>query len=55
MLGLSTHEPHFSLLREEVRFGKAAKRLICAEKKVIQTLIPEENWSLNMLVFKMTN
>ena len=21
MLGLSTHEPHFALLREEVRFG----------------------------------
>jgi len=42
MLGLSTHEPHFSLLREEVRFGKAAKRLICAEKNIIQTLIPEQ-------------
>ena len=43
MLGLSTHEPHFSLLREEVRFGKAAKRLICVEKKVIQTpIIPEK-------------
>ena len=29
MLGLTSHEPHFSLLREEVRFGgrKSKKRL----------------------------
>ncbi|KAK3750242.1 hypothetical protein QZH41_017409 [Actinostola sp. cb2023] len=27
MLGLSSHEPHFSLLREEVRFGKTSKRI----------------------------
>ena len=26
MLGLTTHQPHFSLLREEVRFGRQAKR-----------------------------
>ncbi len=26
MLGLLTHEPHFSLLREEVRFGKSQKK-----------------------------
>ncbi|XP_008193749.1 5'-3' exoribonuclease 1 isoform X2 [Tribolium castaneum] len=26
MLGLCTHDPHFSLLREEVKFGKKAKR-----------------------------
>lgn len=26
MLGLCTHERHFSLLREEVKFGKSAKR-----------------------------
>ena len=26
MLGLVTHEPHFCLLREEVKFGKSAKR-----------------------------
>jgi 5'-3' exoribonuclease 1 len=26
MLGLVTHEPHFCLLREEVRFGPDPKR-----------------------------
>ena len=26
MLGLATHEPHFSLLREEVRFGRQAQK-----------------------------
>jgi 5'-3' exoribonuclease 1 len=26
MLGLCTHDPHFSLLREEVKFGKKSKR-----------------------------
>lgn len=26
MLGLTTHEPHFALLREEVRFGKQAQK-----------------------------
>jgi len=26
MLGLTTHEPHFALLREEVRFGKQTQK-----------------------------
>ena len=26
MLGLATHEPHFSLLREEVRFGRKSQK-----------------------------
>lgn len=26
MLGLATHEPHFSLLREEVRFGRKTQK-----------------------------
>lgn len=36
MLGLTSHEPHFSLLREEVRFGgkKSQKRCVC-EKGVV--------------------
>ncbi|XP_046850575.1 5'-3' exoribonuclease 1-like isoform X2 [Xenia sp. Carnegie-2017] len=27
MLGLTSHDPHFSLLREEIRFGKKEKRI----------------------------
>lgn len=38
MLGLSAHEPHFSLLREEVRFGKAAKRITKPEKTTFHLL-----------------
>ncbi|XP_067051785.1 5'-3' exoribonuclease 1-like isoform X1 [Acropora muricata] len=38
MLGLSSHEPHFSLLREEVRFGKAAKRITKPEKTTFHLL-----------------
>lgn len=36
MLGLATHEPHFSLLREEVRFGGKKdrnKRYACVQGK----------------------
>lgn len=32
MLGLCTHEPHFSLLREEVKFGKKQKRIETPEE-----------------------
>ncbi|XP_051172121.1 5'-3' exoribonuclease 1 isoform X3 [Leptopilina boulardi] len=32
MLGLCTHEPHFSLLREEVVFGKKQKKILTAEE-----------------------
>nr|CAD7567932.1 unnamed protein product [Timema californicum] len=32
MLGLCTHEPHFSLLREEVKFGKNQKRISTPEE-----------------------
>jgi len=31
MLGLCSHEPHFSLLREEVKFGRQAKRQTAAQ------------------------
>jgi len=30
MLGLISHEPHFSLLREEVKFTKSQKRLVAS-------------------------
>lgn len=32
MLGLCSHEPHFSLLREEVKFGKAQKKILTPEE-----------------------
>ena len=38
MLGLTTHEPHFCLLREEVRFGKQAKRLTRPEQQTFHLL-----------------
>ncbi|XP_072036606.1 5'-3' exoribonuclease 1-like [Amphiura filiformis] len=40
MLGLASHEPHFSLLREEVRFGKQAnsKRPTTAEETTFHLL-----------------
>lgn len=31
MLGLLSHEPHFSLLREEVQFGRAKKKVASVE------------------------
>jgi 5'-3' exoribonuclease 1 len=41
MLGLCTHDPHFSLLREEVRFGgrkNAQKRIVTAEETTFHLL-----------------
>ncbi|XP_063965175.1 5'-3' exoribonuclease 1-like [Lytechinus pictus] len=38
MLGLISHEPHFSLLREEVRFGKQAKRPTTVEETTFHLL-----------------
>ncbi|XP_066597922.1 5'-3' exoribonuclease 1 isoform X2 [Prorops nasuta] len=32
MLGLCTHEPHFSVLREEVKFGKKQKKIVTPEE-----------------------
>lgn len=32
MLGLCSHEPHFSLLREEVKFGKQQKKILTPEE-----------------------
>lgn len=33
MLGLTTHEPHFALLREEVRFGKQSQKRSVSEMR----------------------
>ena len=40
MLGLSTHEPHFALLREEVRFGgkESKKRYTTVEETAFYLL-----------------
>lgn len=38
MLGLTSHEPHFALLREEVRFGKKSKRITKAEQQTFHLL-----------------
>lgn len=38
MLGLTSHEPHFALLREEVRFGKQAKRITKPEQQTFHLL-----------------
>lgn len=38
MLGLTSHEPHFALLREEVRFGKQSKRLTRPEQQTFHLL-----------------
>ncbi|CAB3243400.1 unnamed protein product [Arctia plantaginis] len=32
MLGMCTHEPHFALLREEVKFGRTTQRATCPEE-----------------------
>ena len=38
MLGLTSHEPHFALLREEVRFGKQSKRITKPEQQTFHLL-----------------
>lgn len=40
MLGLATHEPHFSLLREEVRFGGRKDR---HNKRYVKSKDSEDN------------
>lgn len=58
MLGLSSHEPHFALLREEVKFGKASKRITRPEKitfHLLQLSLFREylDWEFNELKDKL--
>lgn len=38
MLGLTTHEPHFSLLREEIIYGKSSQRIVKPDEQTFHLL-----------------
>jgi 5'-3' exoribonuclease 1 len=50
MLGLCTHERHFSLLREEVKFGKSDKKATLVEE-IRFYLLHLSIWNWNLLPF----